>query len=102
MAFKKIKTISKTFNTFLKTNTDKKASMTDFGFFQNLLNLKQSSFDTKKTSLTLVNQLTNLNSSPNTAQNLVSTYPQFSLLLNNNSDKAFLHYPLRKLFNSQL
>ena len=158
MAFKKIKTISKTFNSNLVSTptslTEKYKKInnlyindnsfllsSNYGLLRqhNLLSLKsklnlnnivldKQSYDkllqnnlvsnsqTLKNSVFLsnftqlkTNFFTSLNSNLlffnletlSTKKNLLNFYPSFSKIFNNNSDKVFFSYPLRKIFNSK-
>jgi hypothetical protein len=94
---------SNSFNQFLvNQQSSENIGLENLDFYNNLLNLSQTSnSSTLNTSLTL-NQLNTTTSVMDYNKTLFQNYPQLLTMVNNNSDKAFLNYPLRKIFNENL
>jgi hypothetical protein len=91
------------FEVFLETRGgSNNASLTNFNFYNNLLNVQKSNTISTNTSSVALNDLTNQNNNPLTPRNLLNNYPTLLNTLNDNSDAVFFQYPLRKLFNTKL
>jgi hypothetical protein len=92
----------KAFETFLERNTTQPTgTLSDGDFFQNLNLLKKS--QSKLVNSNFINLNTVSDSGESLNKNIIFlNYQNLLQSLNNDSDKAMLQYPLRKLFNQNL
>jgi hypothetical protein len=95
---------NKSFSKFLTHNTLKnKSTTTNLNFYNNLVDI-QKGVITRPLSTFLSIDTLNLENSNNLTPSLdtLKNYPNLLTTINDNSDKKFFKYPLRKLFNNSL
>jgi hypothetical protein len=87
------------FEVFLETRGgSNNASLTNFNFYNNLLNVQKSNTISTNTSSVALNDLTNQNNNPLTPRNLLNNYPTLLNTLNDNSDAVFFSISVKKTF----
>ena len=91
------------FELFLKNqDTQLQTSLSNENFYDNLLNVKKVNSQNSSSSVLSLSDITNYKTNLLSSLNLLMSYPTLLKTFNDNSDKTFFQYPLRKLFNSKL
>jgi hypothetical protein len=84
------------------SNFSSNTTLGNMSFYNNLLNLTKPISSIQNSQFLNPQTLSNLESNDTNLRSFLTQYNSVFSLLNNNSDKKFFQYPLRKIFNQQL